>query len=532
MPSLRHPSHPVIWLLPLAFLVCSWFAAAGFPYFLDNNESFLSYVHARNLEIWTPGEYGWLTAEATDPLRPDTEDVYTHNPNGPRYLHYLLLKLGIRELPQHVLILGLLGTALTAWLLTRVFHQPGLWVVSLAVVLDYVGFLAWTVNTYRVWTFVLYFGLVLAVMRRRPVWVGVLSFLLFQVEYGMALFIGVTVAVLAFLVHGRRGWWLIGAARIGASVSLAVFAVQVLMYFGLSGLLDDLYTTYLRRGTDGEALGPLTFAYHSWHGLYELAVSIGRDTYTRPVLVITVTGLGLAILILRRPNSTSAERFLAALMLSTLIGTLAVSTVLYGYFIGGFVQSLLPLSVFLVAPATGLVALELKNVLARRWSSPYLGAVCGGLALVPMVWSSLIHYEPPVAVPLFQMLQTDLRRQPVVAPFLGPALAGPELAFSLTGGRAAATSDIDVTTSDLRRLADFKNVDGSLTYICLDTLYLRQRHKDGAFSVCELAASRMARRGDETVASGLGWSVMRVRGQEPATALTVTDPDTGREELP
>ena len=88
--------------LPLVFVVCSWFAAAGFPYFLDNNETFLSYVHARNLEIWNPWEYGWLTAHGTDPQSPTTEFIYSHNPNAPRYLHFLLLRLGFRELPSHV----------------------------------------------------------------------------------------------------------------------------------------------------------------------------------------------------------------------------------------------------------------------------------------------------------------------------------------------------------------------------------------------------------------------------------------------
>lgn len=45
--------------LQLAFVVASWFAAAGFPYYPDNNETFLSYVHAHNLETWDPWQYGW-----------------------------------------------------------------------------------------------------------------------------------------------------------------------------------------------------------------------------------------------------------------------------------------------------------------------------------------------------------------------------------------------------------------------------------------------------------------------------------------
>src|SRR6188508_2533590 len=112
-------SRILIYGLPLAFVVISWGVSAGLPYYLDNNETYLSYLHARNLEIWNPNEYGWLTAAATDPLSPTSENFYSHNPNGPRYLHYALLRVGIRELSAQVLIISLVATGLTVALLWR-----------------------------------------------------------------------------------------------------------------------------------------------------------------------------------------------------------------------------------------------------------------------------------------------------------------------------------------------------------------------------------------------------------------------------
>src|SRR5689334_22399119 len=63
---------------PLLFVVISWIFAAGYPYYIDNNESILHFVAARNLEIWDPGQYAWMTAEETDPRSVAADHFYTH----------------------------------------------------------------------------------------------------------------------------------------------------------------------------------------------------------------------------------------------------------------------------------------------------------------------------------------------------------------------------------------------------------------------------------------------------------------------
>lgn len=518
-----HLSRIVVHGLPLAFVVVSWVISAGFPYYLDSNETYLSYLHARNLEIWNPSEYSWLTAEATDPQRSATENIYSHNPNAPRYLHYLLLRLGVRDLSLHVLIIGLVATALTSLLMWRLFGHPAVVSVPLAIALDYAGFLAWTVNTYRVWTFVLFFGLALAVERRRPLWFGVLTFALFQVEYAMALFMGVTMTMLAALCYGWRARDLILASAVGGALSVVVFGVQVLTYYGVDGFAAELAHTYARRGPSGETAGLERYAFQSWHGLLLLFQTMAFETYNRYVVLVIVAGLTIATVKLIRGRYDGSRRFLASLLLSTTVGAMVTSALLYGYFVDSYVVSLLPCGVFLVALATGVVAVEIYDVTARLSRSQAIASYASLAALVPVVVASATLYSPPVAVDFLTLMRTTYRDQAIVAPNLGPWLAGPELAFALTGGRAARTGSIDATPEDLQRLASLRAADGTLTYACLDTLYIRKMANAGEQSVCEIAESRMLQRGHEVVAEGFGWTVMRVYPEDRPTSATVIE---------
>jgi hypothetical protein len=515
MPLTAHVGRVLVYGFPPVFVILSWLAAAGFPYYLDSNESFLFYVHARNLEIWNPWEYAWLTAEATDPELSAPDQFYTHNPNGPRYLHYLLLLAGIRDLASHVLVLSLLGTGLTVVLLWRVFAHPALLVVPLAVVFDYMGFLSWTVNTYRVWMFVLFFGLVLAVQRNRPFWFGILIFCVLQMDFGVAAFVGATTVVLAVLIRGRRASSFVLASAVGAVLSLGIFGVQVLAFYGWDGFVRELTITYARRGTDGAPMGPGTLIYQAWHGLFRLAGWTALITHNRVILIIVISGIMISLRTLLRGDGTGQRLFLARLTIATTAGVAASSAVLYGYFVDGFVESMLPLVVFLIAPSLGVVALELEHLLAYRWNSPYLGALCGCLVLLPLLVASAMQYRPPIAVELFQLLQTEYRGRTIVSPLLGSAMAGPQLAFALTGGRAMPSGDIDVPPENLRSFEPLRDPDGTLTYVCVDTLYIREVALRGIspkefLSVCDLASARMLARGHTIVTSGTGWTIMRL----------------------
>jgi len=504
-----------IFLAPMAFVVASWVVSAGFPYYLDSNETFLSYVHARNLEIWDPWQYGWLTAAATDPDRPTTEFVYTHNPNGPRYLHYLLLRAGIRELPTQVLILSLVGTGLSMALLLAAFWRPALLVVLLAVVFDFSGFLSWTVNTYRIWMFAILFGLVLAVRDRRPIWAGVATFLVFQIDYGMAAFVGATGASLALLLHGRRSASLLAAIGVGAGVSLLVFAVQVLAYTGWDGFVQEVAVTYVRRGATGEADAPSGVLGRALHGPALLGSMVATGTHNPGVLLLAVAGSVLALRNLARHHGGGSERFVSAVTVAALAGTIATSAVLYGFFVDGFVGSVLPLSIFIIAPAAGVVWFELRTLLSRMLAPRYSGLICGAIVLLPMVVSTAAHVRPPVAADLFRLLQTDYRGRTIVAPYPNAGHTEPELAFALTGGRAFRTSEVEATPEDVVSFEPLREPDGTLTYLCYDTVYLRWIASPEAANICDPAVEQMQARGHVIVASGKGWTMMQLNRELP-----------------
>ena len=228
---------------------------------------------------------------------------------------------------------------------------------------------------------------------------------------------------------------------------------------------------------------------------------------------------------LLRGDETGRRLFLARLIVATLVGAIAASTLLYGYFIDGFVDSRLPLAVFVIAPSVGVVALELDYLLSFRWTSPHRTTLCMAIALLPLVVSSATHYHPPIAADVFRLLQTEYRGKTIVSPSMGPAMAGPHLAFALTGGRAVSSWYLDVSPQQLEQLEPLRDADGTLTYVCVDTLYLRERAlRPGLVpshaSACDPAVASMASQGHTVVASGVGWGVMRLNREAATTSQT------------
>ena len=80
------------------------------------------------------------------------------------------------------------------------------------------------------------------------------------------------------------------------------------------------------------------------------------------------------------------------------------------------------------------------------------------------------------------------------------------------------TSDLDLTPADAMRFDAARDADGSLTYVCLDTLYLRDIAKPGVQNLCDVAVARMVPRGDRVVAEGTGWAIMHVEREGEVSA--------------
>jgi hypothetical protein len=409
MPTTARLSRLVVYGLPLAFVVFSWLAAPSFPNFFETEESFVSVLQLRSSAIVNPRASVTMSARPVDWQRTNSGSSYTLLPSAPRLLHYLLLGAGLRDLGWQVLFISLLGTAITVALLWRLFAQPALFVVALAVVFDHAGFLAWTLNPSRIWMFVLFFGLVLTAKLDRRIRFGALAFCLIQLDYRIATFVGTTAITFALLLHRWNGWRLVLYGIAGAALPLAIFCLEVLAFYGWTDLAHEIAVARAWLGTMGAGGNALQLVIQALHGPILLLQTIARDTHSVPVFVLVVGGLISALFALSRDSLTESQRFLTYLMLSAVTGTIVASSTLYTPFVEAFVGGSLPLASFLIAPALGIVALELKTALSTTWKSPRLEHVCTTLVLIPLVLASVFHVRPELDNQLMDALPGNLR---------------------------------------------------------------------------------------------------------------------------
>ena len=261
--------------LPLAFLVYAWTSAASVPVLPENDVSFVSVLDARSSDMEVPRAYVSMAQRPVEGQQAAGGSSFAQLPSVPYLLQYLLMGAGLRDASTQAFIISLIGTALTAVLLWRLFAQPALVVVPLAVVLDYAGFLTWTLNASRIWMFVLFFALVLTVRLNKAVWFGALAFCLIQFDYRIATFVGVTVLTFAMFLHKAKGLRSSPAGLLGAGLPLAIFCLEVLTFHGWDDLLHEV-------GVGRDWLGTLLASRDGFGFLYrsrprtDPAVEVGR----------------------------------------------------------------------------------------------------------------------------------------------------------------------------------------------------------------------------------------------------------------
>lgn len=190
---------------PLIFITGAWVYGGGLPYFSDANETFLSYAEGRTMYLFDPRAYAFLTpGDRVQGVPPET--LYTHQPNLPRYVHWLLFYVGVQGMPAQVLIITLVCTLLTMLLQLRVFRTlfPGrehIWlVVPLVFAADFMGFLSFAGNSYQVFAFLLFWAsFASVVLNARPLFVVLAFFALFQFSLAFALFVALGILVVRLL---------------------------------------------------------------------------------------------------------------------------------------------------------------------------------------------------------------------------------------------------------------------------------------------------------------------------------------------
>lgn len=235
----------------------------GLPYVLDNNETFSSLVHARNIALFGVRETFGLTDEAYGLEPAQHPYVYTHGGNFPRLYSLLLYVLGARTPEAQIVVttftVGLTGLLFAYHFFSRVATPLFALVYCLLLMTDYVMQAQWLVNTWRTWHHFFMFSSLLcahglARRGRLPRWLPPVTLLNFAClayfEIVFATLVTLLATVYAGLIGRRRprrvlqGWSLIvGGAALGAAVLVA----QLIGYLGWDGFLTDVRLTFLSR---------------------------------------------------------------------------------------------------------------------------------------------------------------------------------------------------------------------------------------------------------------------------------------------
>ena len=249
-----------------ALVVALLVASNGVPYVMDNNETWSNLGHAKNAVDYGFSKSAGLADEAHEYSgnRPEAHPlVHTHQGNFPRLLATGLYALGVETAAGQIAIISL-TVGLAGFLLAYGFFRRalGAHIATLAclfMLTDYILFLQWQVNTWRVWQTVFLFGGLYCVERlgreRKSHFVLWLALFVvfastFYSELIFASFVWVTCAVYAlFRSWGRwkRLLAILCVLSAGAAMAAVVLALQLISYYGMDSLIQDAkYTISLR----------------------------------------------------------------------------------------------------------------------------------------------------------------------------------------------------------------------------------------------------------------------------------------------
>jgi hypothetical protein len=243
------------------FYGCLLWSSHGLPYAIDNNESFSSLVHARNLHDVSWSITKGLTDEVEAYHPAASPFVHTHQGNVPRLYAYFLYCLGARSIESQIAITTFTVGLLAVWFAYRFIRSIGppvlAAIVCLVMITDYGLFAQWQVNTYRVWYGFFFFASLLWVAewnrgcRWHMVLLGILNFAaMFYGEYVFATFVGLTAALFAGLLYRRRlivFLQLLCIEAAGGLIAAGILLTQLTAYMGWDNVKRDINYTLKAR---------------------------------------------------------------------------------------------------------------------------------------------------------------------------------------------------------------------------------------------------------------------------------------------
>jgi hypothetical protein len=250
--------------LGLFLLVCGALIVGSdfLPFGTDNNETFSSFLHARNMYQWGLFSFGGLTNETTSWEPAAQAYIYTHQGNFPRIYSYILYLFGARSVESQIVLttgtVGLAGIVMAYKFMERRVDALFAFLFCAVLCTDYLMSLQWLVNTWRVWQLLLFFAPLLLADRLAARGFDPLALLAlaivfmanFYCEIIFAFFVAfVFSAYLALHAWRRPGLVLTGwvAGGIGAVLAIAILAAQIAWAIGWDGFVKDLTLTFFSR---------------------------------------------------------------------------------------------------------------------------------------------------------------------------------------------------------------------------------------------------------------------------------------------
>jgi hypothetical protein len=256
---------------------------SGFPFVLDNNESFSALWHAHNLYHFGLTNGFGLTDEAYGSNPSAHPYVHTHQGNLPRLFAFTLYALGARSVESQILLttftIGTLSIFLAFHFLSRIANPILSLVVMIALLTDYIMYAQWHVNTYRVWHLFFLFASLLCVLSfsgRRRTMTSILTTLTYMgIFYSELIFAGFAALFSALYaafalrrdVRALLMAWL--SMGVGAMASLAILLIQLSLHLGWSVAIEDLYLTFFARNSNvpREALVDRLASFYDQHNI-------------------------------------------------------------------------------------------------------------------------------------------------------------------------------------------------------------------------------------------------------------------------
>ena len=258
-----------------SYIVTAWFVFLSYlflyftflyktnflPYVFDNNETFSNLMHTQNLFLFGFKSTFGLADESFSILKEAHPYVYTHQGNFPRLFSLLLYCLGARSAESQIGIttftIGLSGIGFCYYFFSRYVSILFSSIFCILLMTDYVMFLQWQVNTWRVWHLFFFFSSFLCCHglngkhRKLFIAASILNFsCLFYMELAFAVFVFISCSFYQLFsqnISWKRKFINFCIFSFGAWLGIGILVAQDVAYMGWNKFLIDLAYTFTSR---------------------------------------------------------------------------------------------------------------------------------------------------------------------------------------------------------------------------------------------------------------------------------------------